>query len=172
MDFVGSTNVKRIGLTRGKVALVDDRDFQRLSKHKWLAADNGSGNWYAKRVEGVVNGRKKWVYMHHAILGLPGFIRIDHRNGDGLDNQRGNLRRATNQQNAFNMKNQRHSSRFKGVSWCGRSKRWRVSICCERNFVHLGYFKSAMAGAWLYDFAALILFGEYARTNFKHRRAQ
>src|SRR5262249_39633454 len=98
--------MKRIPLTKGFEALVDDEDHDALSQHKWCASRTGRG-WYAVRHDRterrIRRGRrvKREInrYMHHEIMGRRLGMDIDHADGNGLNNQRSNLRWATRSQN-------------------------------------------------------------------------
>lgn len=89
--------MREIPLTQGKVALVDDEDYERLTRHKWYAV-RAPHTFYACR--NLPSPQKGPVGMHRAVLGLPprvgpDGILADHWDGDGLNNQRSNLRQAT-----------------------------------------------------------------------------
>jgi len=159
--------MKQIPLTKGKVALVDDQDYEKLTRHRWKAkpARKGRPGWYAAR--NVWNG-EKWatIFMHQEIMGLGS--RWDHQDGDGLNNQRHNLRPATQVQNLRNRAKAQHqcTSRFKGVEWEPSSKRWRARIGINGRRKSLGRHLTQEAAARAYDSAAIEIFGEFARTNF------
>lgn len=114
--------MKKIQLTRDRVTLVDDEDFEELNQWKWHAWKPQNGSFYARR--SLLCGK---VLMHRQILGLKcGDLREgDHRNHNTLDNTRSNLRICTHKQNLMNQKPQRWgvSSRFKGVYWCKEKKK-------------------------------------------------
>lgn len=154
----------RIPLTRGMYALVDDDDTGSVSQFRWHAAKGGRGGWYARR--GVRRG-DKWVTesMHRFLTGWP---YVDHRNGDGLDNRRDNLRPATDVQNNRNQTKTQGKSRYKGVSWIRRSKSrpWHAKIRVDYKSQHLGYFATEEEAGRAYDAAARRLFGEFAAVNF------
>ena len=98
---------------------------------------------------------------------LTGYERTDHRNGDGLDNRRSNLRDATAGENSRNTRVHLDSaSGLKGVSWYKRSRKWRAHIHVGTKQQHLGYFATAEEAAHAYDDAARELHGEYATVNF------
>lgn len=155
-DALSITSMRKIILSRGKVALVDDSDYDRVNQFKWSANRNQSGNWYA-----ISRNR----YLHHFILSL--HTQIDHANGDGLDNQRHNLRPATNSQNRANSKKQAGSSRYRGVrlNVNVRSIRWRAGIHLAGRSISLGTYPSEEEAGLAYNRAALIYFGEFARLN-------
>jgi hypothetical protein len=150
--------MKEITLTQGKVALVSDKDYRRLSQWKWYAYRTTGGLWYARR------GKRPQVHMHTEILGGP----TDHSNGDGLDNRRSNLRRATKAQNGRNRKlNSNSTSGYKGVSWNKGRQRWSAQIRVDGKQIYLGLFTDPAEAASVYDEAAVRYHGEYARTNDK-----
>lgn len=165
--------MKTIPLTQGKVALVDDSDYRAISKFKWHARKGGNGNWYAvrpltrseKKVRGYKNGGG--MAMHRHLLIECSSDRVDHKDGNGLNNQRSNLRFATIGENNRNklIEPNRNSSGYKGVSWVPRIKRWRARIKLNKKEHWGGYFYTAQAAAKCYDKLALRLFGEFARTN-------
>jgi AP2 domain len=149
-----------IPLTQDKVALVDASDYSSVAGFNWYARKN-KHTWYAIRSEG-----QKKIYLHRQILGFPP-VNTDHRDGDGLNCRRYNLRQADGQQNGRNHRLNRNStSGFKGVSWDkGRSK-WRAYIVVDGKQIHLGRFDTAEEAARAYDAAALERFGEFAKMNF------
>jgi hypothetical protein len=153
-----------IYLTHGKVALVDQDDFGWLSAWSWTAMFAKSG-WYAVR-----GGKGKHVRMHRAILGEPLNI-VDHRDGDGLNNTKTNLRVCSNAQNMRNCGlRSTNKSGFKGVFWCTQTQKWVAKICVNYRSMSLGRFDTAEAAARAYDAAALSMHGEFARLNFEVAR--
>lgn len=135
---------KRIALTRGQFAIVDDEDFEFLSQWKWHALKQPKTYYAARTIK--VDGRKATVWMHRLINDTPIGSLTDHINGDGLDNQRKNLRSVTHQDNMINCA--RHvagSSRFRGVSWHIRQGCWIAQITVDRKNLYLGRFNTEQA---------------------------
>jgi hypothetical protein len=162
--------VKSIPLSQGFVAIVDDVDFDALAGFTWLA-HRSRRTVYAHRWQYDANGARQRIIMHRVLLGAPSGVQVDHRNGDGLDNRRENLRLARNGENAINwQRTYPKSSRFRGVSWCRKSGVWIASIRARRtgnpNTVHLGTFTDEVEAAKAYDLAALQHHGDFAVLNF------
>jgi hypothetical protein len=151
----------------GLVALVDDEDFDRVSAFKWFAfplPGSKSGRHYAMRTFKLPDGRGSSERMHQMVAG---HTHPDHIDGDGLNNQRANLRRATSAQNGANRRSTvGSSSRFKGVTWHKRDGHWQASMKVDGRNRHLGSFSSEDEAARVYDAAALATWGEYAHLNF------
>jgi hypothetical protein len=160
--------MKKIFLTQGKSALVDDGDYEKLKRFKWHAQHQRCGNWYAARNINR-NGKHEIQYMHNAISKSRADTQTDHADGDGLHNWRNNLREITRGQNQHNQKVRtgKKSSRFKGVYWHKPSERWVSQITIDGKTQALGYFKDEVDAANAYDDAAMEHFGEFARLNFE-----
>lgn len=157
---------KEIPLTQGKVALVDDDDYERLSMYKWNAANDG----YASRAPA---GRPRPVeFMHRVILNAPPDMQADHINGNRLDNRKVNLRLCTLTQNNRNRAkwSTATSSRYKGVSWSKQAQKWLAQITVDWRNRYLGIFLVEEDAARAYDAAAKQYFGEFARLNFPDER--
>jgi hypothetical protein len=109
------------------------------------------------------------VYMHRSVLRAPKGKLVDHRDMDGLNNLRSNLRIATQSENQRNRRSSPHTSRYKGVS-IYRGNRWRAKIVLNGHQTHVGHFVDEVEAARAYDKKARELFGEFARTNFQINR--
>lgn len=159
-------SVKFIELNENQYALVDADDFEWLSQWNWFY---NPSNGYALR-NGPVHGKSQ-TRMHREIFKAKPEERLDHINGDRLDNRKSNLRRCNAHQNAQNTA--RHSdgrSGYKGVSWHKKDRMWRARICVNYKSKFLGNFNCPKAAARCYDRAALSLFGEFARLNFPEEK--
>lgn len=132
--------MREIVLSQGFVAFVDDDMYEELNQHKWHANKNRN-TYYARRH--VIGDPDKKIKMHHEVMGKPpkGY-QTDHKNGNGLWNLKSNLRFVTNRQNNQNRTHQNSSSRYPGVGWAKREKRWRARITIDGEEKGLGYFKT------------------------------
>ena len=118
--------MKKIPLTHGEFALVDDGDFEKINRYKWYAN--------RKTPEGQLHARRKnkgnTIYMHRVVMGAESGQYVDHINHKELDNRKSNLRICTCSQNLMNARKAKNkSSEYKGISWHKRDKRWQVNIC-------------------------------------------
>lgn len=135
----GDPGFKKIYLTRGMVALVDDEDYDRISSVKWSAQKN-CNTFYAKRNTPAVDGKRQGIeLMHRWIITPPEGMEIDHINGDGLDNRKKNLRVVTHRQNSQN-RHQFKTSQYPGVYWHTKDQRWRTQIRVQGKIKYLGSF--------------------------------
>lgn len=156
--------MKKIQLTQGKVALIDDADFESASQFKWYAKKHRN-TFYVRRNMTLDSGKRVTQCLHQFLI--PGQLRIDHADGNGLNNSRSNIRLADAQQNKANsVKLAGCSSRFKGVCWYKPRHLWVAYIKVEYRALSLGYYESESDAAHVYDYAAKIYFGDFARLNF------
>lgn len=153
--------MKRIPLPGGKFSLVDEDDFEKLSKFRWCLTASGyayHGFWK--------NGKCKNIRMHRMILGTIKKKITDHINHDKLDNRKSNLRICTNSQNQMNrLKQPNTKSSFKGVFPIARLKKFSAFIMKNKKIFRLGYFKTEIEAARAYNEAAKKHFGEFACLN-------
>ena len=157
--------MKEIKLTRGQVAIVDDEDYERISKHNWAVHPQRAG--YAVRKGNKKRGEPRTILMHREVLNAPRDAQIDHINRNSLDNRKCNLRLATVQKNAFNRAkpNVKCTSRYKGVFQRKDQKSWSARIKHNDRHIELGRYKEEAYAAAVYNYAARILFGEFRCEN-------
>jgi hypothetical protein len=172
--------MKQIPLTRGMFALVDDEDYEELSKFKWQATKPTNNNsFYATRWVSKKSGNRRAIKMHRQILGLTDpKIKGDHKDHNGLNNQKYNLRASTEKQNGRNKSSHKNSSsKFLGVTLRTRNdtpakyKYWRAQIRVDNKMMPTKYFpytdEGEILAAKAYDEMARKYFGEFANLNFK-----
>jgi HNH endonuclease len=157
--------MKEINLTQGRVALVDDWNYDFLNQFKWYATFTARcGKWYARRKISLPDGTRRAQLMHRVIMGEPMGRDIDHRDGDGLNNVVSNLRVATRSQNMQNRPMQKNNtSGFKGVTRFGC--KWQSQIWLNGKLLYLGRFNTTIEAAAVWNWAARKLHGEFAYQN-------
>jgi hypothetical protein len=156
------------GKSRGLyVALVDDADYEWLGQFTWFVLKGTTDHHYAGT---TVDG--KITLMHRLIMQVTNTKSfIDHIDRDGLNNQRHNLRISTNAQNQYNAKKHRlkketrPSSKYKGVSWLKKRKKWASKAKINKKLIWLGYYDLEKDAARAYNDFASKNFGEFARLN-------
>ena len=171
MSFVRSKSdtipvaMREVPISGGFVALVDDADYSLVSRFKWYVNPRRRTN-YALRFMRKKTGdatSKRGEYLHHLLIG---HVQVDHRDGNGLNNQRENLRTASGTQNSANRRKMAFptASKFKGVHLS--RKRWRSRVRLSGKFIECGTFGTEEEAARAYDAMARKVYGEFARTNF------
>lgn len=148
----------QVAVGHGLVATIDEADAALVGRYRWHVIP-GKKTAYAAT---CING--KTVYMHRLLLGFPR-LSVDHVNGDGLDNRRGNLREATVSQQGQNSRPKGGRSRFKGIYFHKASGLWAAMIELPGRKRLARYAKEEVAAARLYNELAREHFGEYAKLN-------
>jgi hypothetical protein len=146
---------------RGLYVIVDDEDFEELSRFKWsvhVCKKKHTTRLYARRV----TADNKTIHMHRVVAGAPDDRIVDHRDSNGLNNCRANLRVCTNAKNMLNAKSHADAtSRFKGVCWDASREKWTARFRGD----FLGRFEKEEMAAVAYDAAAERYDAEYSLTN-------
>jgi hypothetical protein len=161
--------MKKIPL--GKFVLVDDEDYEWLSQYTWRIHKD-KWNTYAYRREEYLDGRTRDILMHREIMGFVEFDgkMVDHKNRNGLDNRRENLREASPLLNSMNRKTRiNNTSGYRGVCWSvkkGKKSKWRAALTHNGKTVFSKRFDCKEDAARAYDEAAKKIWGDDAVLNF------
>ena len=160
---------RRIPLTKGAFAIVDPDDYERLRQYKWHVCKR-SNTSYAIRHKWLP-GEKRYttVSMHREVIDVPEGLFVDHINHRGLDNRKANLRPATPAENAryaLYPKKKNASSKYRGVWYYKKKKRWRAVIGINNTRKIIGSFHTELEAAKAYDAAAKKYYKEFAILNF------
>ena len=147
-------------LTKGKFAMVDAEDHEGLCRYKWTALTIGK-KCYAFR-----NAGRHCLLMHREITNAPTGMVVDHKDGNGLNNCKSNLRVCTHQQNVCNKGPRFATSKYKGVSWDKTKNKWRATTSFKGKPIAIGRFDDEIEAAKARDRKAYELFGEFAYLNF------
>jgi hypothetical protein len=161
---------KRIKLTKGKFAIVDDDDYSYLNRFKWYASESSEGanglDWYATRRGGSRERDGFCVRMSDFLVSVPNGYRVFHRNKNTLDNRRVNLTAVPFYTSIHNQRKKKNTtSVYKGVCWNKNSKKWVSAVVSNKKRYWLGSFKSEKEAALAYNKKAEQLYGEFAYQN-------
>lgn len=158
---------KKIELTQGLFAVVDDSDYEELTRFRWHPR-RSRGTYYAQRAD-FSKGRRRTICMHRQITGAQRGEIVDHINGDGLDNRNANLRLCTAQQNAANIQKLAESALSqRGVTPVTEKSgavRYRAQIALHGVKYALGRYDTIEAAALAYDLASALANREFAVLN-------
>lgn len=158
--------MKKIKLTNGKYAIVDDEDYIVHPQSAWRMDYKGYAVRYIYK-----NEKRTIMFMHREIMGNPVGMFVDHINHNPRDNRKVNLRICTKEQNCRNRKPNKYgsTSKFKGVGKLKTCNRWSSNIATNKNGIrtryYLGIYKTEKEAAKAYNKKAIELFGEYALLN-------
>ena len=155
--------MKKIQVTQGNFALVDNADFKFLNQYRWCILKSGN-QLYARHSLPRINGKNKHILMHVLILDTPKGMDTDHKDGNGLNNQRKNLRICTRSENQRNRGVQKGNiAGIKGVSLHRHNKKWTAQICLNKKKVYLGSFDTKEKAGDAYRRVCIKYHGEYAK---------
>jgi len=162
--------MQKLELSRGKVALVDDEDYEWLSQWRWCCAEPRPGRFYAVR-SNYETGKRTTLYLHRVIMECSDDMEIDHINHDGLDNRRANLRVCTHAENIRNASKIKRSatSPYKGVRKVTNSGLYTAKIIYNTIPLLLGSYIYAETAALVHDLFAREYHGKFATVNFPDR---
>lgn len=147
-----------------KIVYFDECDFELVLPYRWslIKIDDC---FYAHAWTQDDKGKPRIIKMHRLILGFPQY-KIDHKDGDGLNNRRANLRGYEGGQNKMNSKiPKNNTSGFKGVTFISKKMLWVVHIGFEGKSIKGGRFKNKYKAALRYNELAIKYFGEFANLN-------
>lgn len=161
--------MKRIRISSGHYAIVDDIDYPLVSKYTWTLSKSGN-RLYAittKRRTPIKYSKRDTIYLHRLIMNVSGWHNcVDHINGDGLDCRRSNIRLCTRGQNAMNLKIRvDNSSGYKGVYFNQQRKKYAAQIQIDKKTKFLGLFHTKEEAAEKYNEYALMYYGEFSSIN-------
>jgi hypothetical protein len=158
--------MKEIQLTKGFVALIDDEDYDLLIQFNWHVRDDRNNLYAATNL--AINGRGRTVPMHRIIMNTPLGLEVDHRDHNGLNNQKHNLRNCTRTENGRNCRPKINcKSKYKGVKFDNKHINGKVYnyIRADIQNTYIGSFKTEEDAARAYDKKAIELYGEFANLN-------
>lgn len=160
--FPDKSSCLKITLSQGKFSLIDEEDFERVNQYKWHLFKSSNKEYAATNMK--INGKVKVIKLHRFLLNAPKGIEVDHKNGDGLDNRKINIRLCTDAENSHNRKISKNKSGYKGVFIRPNGKCFAY-ISVNNKRIHLGEFTNPKDAARTYNKAALKYHGEFANLN-------
>lgn len=153
----------KISLTQNKFAIIDNEDWDKIKDYSWcISTDNN----IVAYIKGSGRKNRKLILLHRLIMNAKQGQEIDHINRNRLDNRKNNLRFCNRSQNNMNAKKRKGTlSKYKGVTWSKRDKKWKSYIGLNGKFINLGSYDNEKIAALIYNEKAQQLFGEFARVN-------
>lgn len=130
------SGIVHIPLNTGHTVIVNAVDAPLVSGKRWTRNTNSCGTSYAMRRNG-----KRTEMMHRLIMGEPAGMDVDHRDGDGLNNTRENLRVVTRKQNLLNVARAKKNSRTGVLNVIPyKETRFQVRLHIDGHSRHFGVF--------------------------------
>lgn len=144
--------MKHISLSKGKMALVDDNIFDVIGHLKWTAQKRKNNLFYAVRHFRRLDGSRDLMYLHHVVTGFPLHnMKVDHKDGNGLNNQKDNLRIVTTRGNGQNQSSHRNGNKLLGATYDKQLKKWRAQILINGDKIRLGSFNTELEASNAYN---------------------
>lgn len=162
-DIIINKDHALVPLSRNKFAIIDLEDIDKVKDFNWYAL-KVKRTFYAAR---LIAKTKEFILMHRILLNPSNNFQVDHKDNDGLNNKRSNLRLATKIQNDRNRKSYKGTSKYKGVWFSKRDQKWKSTIYVNRKQINIGTFINEIDAAKAYDKKAKELFGEFAKLNLE-----
>lgn len=148
-----------------ELCMVDDLDYENLLKYKWYIMKNN----YVRASFRSLKRKDNRIGIHRYLMNCPDHLVVDHIDGNPLNNQRSNLRLATNSQNICNSKKQKNTlSKYIGVSYSkteNRTKKWRAACEKSNKMIYIGRYQTEIEAALAYNEKVKEIFGEFAKLN-------
>lgn len=160
-------SISIVPLTRGLYSVIDSDMNESISAHNWNAVRSRS-TFYTQRAVAGSNKTGEYTSIHRTIMGLKRYDKeqVDHRDGNGLNNMRENLRICSAHENSMNRKPNYNKKITKGVGFVKRGRgRWRARIRLNGKLYHLGYFDAEKQAGEAYREASKLLHGAFGRSN-------
>lgn len=146
-------------------AIIDTADLPLVLPYRWYEARRSNTVYVATSVGSGPTRRN--MMLHRLLTDAPKGLHVDHKDGDGRNNRRSNIRVATAQQNRRNeVRRREHTSAYRGASWCKSTEKWVARCNMGTKHLYLGVYDTEIEAALAYDAAARLHFGEFASTNF------
>jgi hypothetical protein len=148
-----------IELTRGFSAIIDDEDAEKVQRHSWCVLIQGRNIYAQSRILGKAISLHKFIFDKP----IPKSLILDHKNRNGLDNRKSNLRLSTRSQNGVNTRAKRPgaASKYRGVWFCRKTKKWGVNIRVNKKVIWLGRFETEEEAGKVYIEASQKFHGEF-----------
>lgn len=163
--IVVSGDTAKIHLNRRKVCVIDAEDLPIVLGRKW-SARKMLQNWYCAHNFKRPDGSWSTIYLHRAISKTPLGMGTDHKDGNGLNNTKKNLRHCNQSQNNCNSRKRKNtSSRYKGVTWDKSRKSWTAYIAINGKRISIGRFHNELLAGKAYNKAAKKYHGDFASPN-------
>lgn len=152
--------MKLLPLSYDKFTMIDDEDFEYFNQFRWYY---DIGNYAYRRI------KTKKIWLHRALMKSSKDFVIDHIDGNGLNNQKSNLRICTHQQNIMNRNKNIGNNKYRGIyTYPYNPNRWCVSLKRRINnkiIRYRGSTTSEESAILLYNQKAKEFYGEFAKLN-------